>query len=66
MFSLFLCYRVLRHRHVFILGKKVYVTMADSWHQPIENPDGTIDWSKQEKREINIDEEEEGNDENVS
>lgn len=27
-------------------GRKVFVSAADSWHQPLVLPDGTIDWSR--------------------
>lgn len=39
--------RALKKRHsLFILNRKVYVFPADSWHQPLELPNGQILWDR--------------------
>ncbi|XP_014276638.1 F-box/LRR-repeat protein fbxl-1 isoform X2 [Halyomorpha halys] len=39
--------RALKKRHsLFILNRKVYVFPADSWHQPLELPNGEILWDR--------------------
>ncbi|CAH1404206.1 unnamed protein product [Nezara viridula] len=39
--------RALKKRHsLFILNRKVYVFPADSWHQPLELPNGQIIWDR--------------------
>lgn len=39
--------RVLRYSKVLILGgRRIYISAADSWHQPRVLPDGTVEWNR--------------------
>lgn len=48
---------------LFIFQRKLYVSPADSWHQPLELPDGQILWNRRKGAEkLNKDEEQEDGD----
>lgn len=50
--------RALKNRHrLFISRQKLYISPADSWHQPLELPNGEIIWNRRKRVEVKEDEE---------